>query len=672
MADGNSDGTGSSVQISPEMLLILGEMKNMFRSLIEGRTTADTPEINGERVENREKEDENKQRCTYKAFKNADPPIFKGELDPHIENIWIKEMEKVIEILKCSDEQKNEMEMKFLGLKQEGMSVSEYLSRFLELSREMVSLLELEQFDKLVGKARIAERHYEARTQFFNNKKRGRKTELSVNSGFKKDNKKLHIRKKKSFQGSDKKITTSECKKCGLEYGGDICYRADGLCYNCGEKGHIASQCPKPKVISCYNCGQPGHLSRECPQKGVKKKVETKGNRTSTARPNQQSAPRAVARTYAMTTQDAEKSHDVVSGTLQVCAQDVHVLFDSGSTHSFMDIKYVDKLNIPVQSLDNEFLGMKELKIKDTPVVKEFLYVFPEDLPNSPPEGEVEFGIKLIPDAQPVSKAPYRMAPTELAELKVQLQELLDKKFIRPSVSSWGALALFVKKKDDSLRLCIDYRELNKLTVKNKYPLPRIDDLFDQLQGATYFLKIDLRSVMPFGVTNAPAVFMDLMNRVFRNYLDKFVILFIDDILIYSRTEKEHEKYLRMVLQTLRKEQLYAKFSKCEFWLRRVSFLGHVVSEEGILVDPSKIEVIMNWERPKTVTEIRSFLGLVGYYKKFVQNFSKIAGPLTNLTRKDVKFVWSEEFDQSFDELKKRLTSAPVHGLPDGTKDFVI
>ncbi|XP_074362958.1 uncharacterized protein LOC141703305 [Apium graveolens] len=206
---------------------------------------------------------------------------------------------------------KNEMEMKFLELKQKGMSVSKYLSRFLELSRfaphqvdtearkcqrfqeglkplirEKVSLLELEQFDKLVWKARIAERDYEARTQFFNNKKRGRETELTVNSGFK-DNKKLHIRNKEMFWGSDKRIIASECKKCGLKHGGDICSRADGLCYNCGEKGHIASQCPKPKVISCYSCGQPGHLSRDFPQKGVTKEVETKGNRTFTAGPFQ-------------------------------------------------------------------------------------------------------------------------------------------------------------------------------------------------------------------------------------------------------------------------------------------------------------------------------------------------------------------------------------------------
>ncbi|KAL4017164.1 hypothetical protein IC575_024840 [Cucumis melo] len=187
-------------------------------------------------------------------------------------------------------------------------------------------------------------------------------------------------------------------------------------------------------------------------------------------------------------------------------------------------------------------------------------------------------------------------------------QELLDKGFIRPSVSPWGAPVLFVKKKDGSMRLCIDYRELNKVTVKNRYPLPRIDDLFDQLQGATVFSKIDLRSgyhqlrikdedvprqdfaryghyefiVMSFGLTNAPAVFMDLMNRVFREFLDTFVIVFIDDILIYSKTEAEHEEHLRMVLQTLRDNKLYAKFSKCEFWLKQVSFLGHVVSKDGV------------------------------------------------------------------------------------------
>lgn len=177
---------------------------------------------------------------------------------------------------------------------------------------------------------------------------------------------------------------------------------------------------------------------------------------------------------------------------------------------------------------------------------------------------------------------------------------------------------------------------------------------------------------MPFGLTNAPAAFMDLMNRVFRPYLDRFVIVFIDDILVYSKSEKLHVKHLKLVLQTLRSTQLYAKFSKCEFWLDRVGFLGHIVSAEGVSVDPQKVEEVSNWSRPTNVTEIGSFLGLAGYYRRFVQDFSKIAAPLTRLTRKGVKFEWSEKCEQSFQELKNRLTSAPVLTLPDDSGEYVI
>ncbi|KAL5556669.1 hypothetical protein UlMin_038905 [Ulmus minor] len=250
----------------------------------------------------------------------------------------------------------------------------------------------------------------------------------------------------------------------------------------------------------------------------------------------------------------------------------------------------------------------EKFKPEEIAVVREFPDVFPEELPGIPPEREISFEIELLPGSAPVSKAPYRMAPAELKELQIQLQELLDKGFIRPSCSPWGAPVLFVKKKDGTLRMCIDYRELNKLTIKNKYPLPRIDDLFDQLKGAANFSKIDLRSgyhqlrikdndvpktafrtryghyeflLMPFGLTNAPAAFMDLMNRVFTQYLDKFIIVFIDDILVYSKTPEEHEEHLRVTLQLLRDSKLYAKFSKCDFWLSKVHFLGHVVSKEG-------------------------------------------------------------------------------------------
>ncbi|KAL5816273.1 hypothetical protein ACOSQ3_024651 [Xanthoceras sorbifolium] len=264
-----------------------------------------------------------------------------------------------------------------------------------------------------------------------------------------------------------------------------------------------------------------------------------------------------------------------------------------------------------------------DFSLQNIPTVCDFPDVFPEELPDLPPEREVEFVIDVILGTAPISVAPYRMAPAELKELKLQLQELLDKGFIRPSVSPWGAPVLFVKKKDGSMRLCIDYRQLNKLTIKNKYPLPRIDDLFDQLRGATVFSKIDLRSgyhqlrvkdsdiqktafrtryghyefvVMPFGLTNAPAAFMDLMNRIFRPYLDLCVVVFIDDILIYSQTAAEHDRHLRIVLQILREKKLYAKLSKCEFWLNEIAFLGHIISADGIKADPKKIEAVMEWK----------------------------------------------------------------------------
>ncbi|KAD4981988.1 hypothetical protein E3N88_18659 [Mikania micrantha] len=286
-----------------------------------------------------------------------------------------------------------------------------------------------------------------------------------------------------------------------------------------------------------------------------------------------------------------------------------------------------------------------------------------------------------------------------MQELSSQLQELLDKGFIRPSFSPWGAPVLFVKKKDGSFRMCIDYRELNKLTIKNRYPLPRIDDLFDQLQGATCFSKIELRSgyhqlrvndedipktafrtryghyefvVMPFGLTNAPAVFMDLMNRVCRPYLDQFVIVFIDDILIYSKTEQEHEDHLRKVLELLRAEQLYAKFSKCEFWLKEVHFLGHVINRDGIHVDPAKIEAIKNWTTPSTPTAICSFLGLAGYYRRFISNFSKIALPLTTLTQKSQAFIWGQKQEDAFQLLKQKLCNSPILSLPEGSDDFIV
>ncbi|CAA7021052.1 unnamed protein product [Microthlaspi erraticum] len=289
------------------------------------------------------------------------------------------------------------------------------------------------------------------------------------------------------------------------------------------------------------------------------------------------------------------------------------------------------------------------------------------------------------------------MALAELAKLKAQLVDLLDKGFVRASSSPWGAPVLFVKKKDGSMRLCIDYRGINNITIKDKYPLPRIDELLDQLRGASCFSKIDLASgyhqipikyqdvmktafntrygqyefvVMPFGLTNAPAAFMRLMNEVFHDYLDNFVIIFIDDILIYSKTKEEHQQHLKKVLERLRDQKLYANFSKCRFWKREIGFLGHRVSEQGISADPEKIEVIKGWPTPSNATEVRSFFGLAGYYRKSVNGFSSIAKPMTKLTGKGIPFVWSEETEGAFNKLKEALTTTPVLTLSEPGKPY--
>ncbi|KAJ0431726.1 putative nucleotidyltransferase, Ribonuclease H [Helianthus annuus] len=569
------------------------------------------------------------------------------------------------------------------------------------------------------------------------------------------------------------------CKVCKKPHSGK-CRFASGSqsqqktpsCGLCKSKEHKTVECKKIKDATCFNCNEKGHIKSNCP-KYAKKAEETK---------------KTNARVFRLDAKEAVKDDNVLTGTFLVNNIFARVLFDSGADKSFVDQKFCQLLNMPIKTLDVKYeveladgtietvstvlegceisirnhsfplsllpfklagfdivLGMDWLshnqaqiicgkrqivlktpsgesltirgdthyglpedvsmlkasrclnrgcviymaqviieepkpKIEDLPVISEYPEVFPEELPGLPPDRQVEFRIDIIPGAAPIARAPYRLAPTEMKELRTQLDELLAKGFIRPSSSPWGAPVLFVKKKDGSMRLCIDYRELNKVTIKNRYPLPRIDDLFDQLQGASYFSKIDLRSgyhqlrvrdedvhktafrtryghyeflVMPFGLTNAPAAFMDLMNRVCKPYLDKFVIVFIDDILIYSKNQADHEKHLRCILELLQREKLYAKYSKCEFWLREVQFLGHVVSERGIQVDPAKVEAVMNWQEPKTPTEIRSFLGLAGYYRRFMENFSRIAAPLTSLTKKKEKYIWGPKQQESFEILKQ-------------------
>ncbi|GJU82457.1 putative reverse transcriptase domain-containing protein [Tanacetum coccineum] len=295
--------------------------------------------------------------------------------------------------------------------------------------------------------------------------------------------------------------------------------------------------------------------------------------------------------------------------------------------------KYIKKgcLIFLAQVTKKETEDKSEVKrLEDVPTVRDFLEVFPEDLPRLPPMRQVEFQIDLVPGAAPMARAPYRLAPSKLQELSTQLQELSDKGFIRPSSSPWGAPVLFVKKKYGSFRMFIDYRELNKLTVKTRYPLLRIDDLFDQLQGSRVYYKIDLR----FGYHQL---------RVREEYIPKIAFR-----IRYSHYDKEeHAEHLKLILELLKNEELYAKFSKCEFWLSKVQFFGHVIDSEGIHVDPTNIESIKDWALPKTPTEIRQFLGLAGYYRRFIK-------------------------EAAFQLLKQKLYSAPILALPEGSENFVV
>ncbi|KAI3695288.1 hypothetical protein L1987_78283 [Smallanthus sonchifolius] len=539
------------------------------------------------------------------------------------------------------------------------------------------------------------------------------------------------------------------CATCNYHHPQNIPCR---LCTYCGRYGHTVSVCKTkalagqvnppnrtvPQVANqgapaiangcaCYECGDPNHFRDQCP-------------RLTNARQGG-----ARGRAFNINANEAQANNDVVNELndhslpinlvpMPLGSFDIIIAMDWLSNHHTEVICFEKCIRIPLPSgeilrvfgekpykglklmscttaqkyLRKKYIAflahivqkdVKEKSIQDIPIIRDFPEVFPKDLSGLPPVRQVEFHIDLMPGANPVDRAPYRLAPSEIQELASQLQELSDKGFIRPSHSPWGAPVLFVKKKDGSFRMCIDYRELNKLTIKNRYPLPRIDDLFDQLQGSTCFSKFDLRSdyhqlrvqeddipktafrtryghyefmVMPFGLTNAPAVFMDLMNRVCKPYLDKFVIVFIDDILIYSKTKADHEEHLRLVSDLFRKEQLYAKFSKCEFWLKEVQFLGHIVNDKGIHVDPAKIETVKNCNAPKTPTEVRSFLGLAGYYRRFISNFSKIAVPLTALTHKGKTYEWGPKQEEAFQTLKQKLCNAPILTLPDGNDDLVV
>jgi len=375
---------------------------------------------------------------------------------------------------------------------------------------------------------------------------------------------------------------------------------------------------------------------------------------------------------------------------------------------SYAEWKRCEKRRLPmflasIKDLDASEDGAKTV-VDVSSLVNTFSDVFLQDsVPDLPPDRHVQHPIDLIPDAAPVSRPFSRMNPEQLHELQRTLEEFLAKGLIKPSTSPWGAPVIFVPKPDGSWRFCVDYRWLNRLTVKNVYPLPRIDDLLHQLHGAKVFSKIDLKSgyyqvkvkpdhtertafrtrygsyewtVMPMGLCNAPATFQRLMNDVFRPYLDKCVIVYLDDILIYSRTPEEHMQHLETVFKLLAQHKLFAHPKKSVFGVSSIDFLGHTVSDKGIHTDQRKIKALQEWPSPKSVTELRSFLGFANYYRRFVEKFAHKATPLLELTTRAIersgKFPWTPEHEYALRTLIDALTSAPVLVAPDLEAQFTL
>ena len=334
-------------------------------------------------------------------------------------------------------------------------------------------------------------------------------------------------------------------------------------------------------------------------------------------------------------------------------------------------------------------------------ILDNFADVFPSELPAElpPRRGFEGHTIPTEPGAQPPFRPMYRLSEREKHEMQRQITDLLAKGYIEPSQSPYGAPILFVSKKDGSLRMCMDWRALNKVTIKNRYPLPRIDDLLDQLNGATVFSGLDLTSgyhqirisdedvpktafrtplghfqwkVLSFGLTNAPATFQAAMNRMMAPYIGKFVLVYLDDILVYSKTAEEHARHLELVLAKLREHRFFANRAKCSFNKPELEFLGHIVGREGVRVDPKKVQVVRDWIPPKDAHGVRRFLGLSNYFRRFIHQYSEKALPLTRLLRTNAQFHWGPEQQQAFEAIKQALTTAPVLAMPDFTKPFTV
>ncbi|KAK1618698.1 hypothetical protein QYE76_024215 [Lolium multiflorum] len=461
----------------------------------------------------------------------------------------------------------------------------------------------------------------------------------------------------------------------------------DMLCHTCGGKGHFKRDCPNRKVMFINEDNEYETGDDADPNAPDNDDYDTDG----------EDAYPSDARTIVV----SQRALNVLpSASTQRCNLfQTKALVGPDKACKWLSDNGEMKVNHMVR-VEFAIGPYKDCIDFDVVPMTEFGDVFPEEVPAGlPPLRGIEHQIDLIPGASLPNRAPYRTNPEETKEIQKQVQALLDKGYIRISLSPCAVPVILVPKKDGTWRMCVDCRAINNITIRYRHPIPRLEDMLDELSGAAVFSKIDLRSgyhqirmkegdewktafktkfglyewlVMPFGLTNAPSTFMRLMNHVLRDFIGKFVVVYFDDILIYSRNESDHTIHIRHVLQVLRDNQLYGNLEKCTFCKDKVIFLGYVVSKHGVEVDVSKIEAIQNWPTPMNVSQVRSFHGLAGFYRRFVPNFSTIAAPLNDLTKKGVVFEWGAAQDHAFDELKRLLTSAPLLALPDFNKQFEI
>ncbi|XP_061345967.1 uncharacterized protein LOC133291677 [Gastrolobium bilobum] len=555
------------------------------------------------------------------AFRKHKPPVFLGSKDPKVVTTWLMWMDKIFQVIRYQDPQKLMYSVDMLeGDAHEwwcnvsrpfiiqgeeltwalfqGLFHEEYFPRDVREAKQG-------EFDKLVQGSLNVDAYLAKFNELvkFANYGGTLPTPQNLSSKFQRGLSEKIAKRVSNTAVRNFADLVTECKRAETVYGrypksnsakDQEVKRTAGPSGSNYRDGHHHNN----------NGGRVGHYTREC--------YSNTGQAS-----NLQALPSVpnVGRVYTTNVQQTEKALNLVKvdccekrlilspEKLAVCPSPYLSVCQTVKALKAGDLGYV---------LLGGLVGDKEEEISNISMINEFADVFHDEIPEFPPEREIEFSIYLLPGVGPISLAPYQMSPVEFAELRKHIEELSAKNIIRPSVSPWGEPVLFVKKKDGSMRLCTDYRQLNKILIKPEN-VPKT--AFRSKYGHFEY------QVIPFRLTNASAVFMDYMHCVFKLYRDQFVIVFIDDILIYSKSKDEHMDHLRTVLPVLKDKKLYAKPSRCEFWLSEVQFLGHVLSSSGGVVDPSKIKAVNDWERPKTLTEIKSFMGLAGYYHRFIHGF---------------------------------------------------